>query len=266
MDLGPFPKSLGLAAVKPNVPLLGGFVGLFAAVVGPLNIFLLARRRRERLLWTTPLISIGASCVLGLIIVLQDGLGGSGIRLGTVHLFPESHNAILIQKQISRTGLLLNSAFEIRDPVWLELVEANPAMPSPGRSLRITGKVFDRNWFTSRALQAQHIVTVIPTRAEITVVNQSEAAKGAEPVIVSSFEGTLQNLVYTDDRNGTWQGSDIHTGQKQTFKRYQGSGPGPAPGFFNATAEHAAEYLATVGSIRWKDELMTYTGPVTLSH
>jgi hypothetical protein len=265
-DIGAFPKSQRLEAVKPNVPLLAGFMGIFAAVVGPFNIFVLARRHRERLFWTTPLISVGASGLLALIIILQDGIGGSGIRIAAVHLFPDSHSAVLIQKQISRTGLLLNSAFEIRDPVWMEAVEADPEKPSPGRNLRMTGRIFDQGWFASRALQAQRIVTVLSTRAEITLTNQSETANGAAPVVVSSFDEPLQELLYTDDHHQSWRGSDLRTGQKQSLQQDKRGGPEPAPGFFSATAEHSAEHLATLDSIRWKDEALTYTGPVTVPH
>jgi hypothetical protein len=266
-----------LAKVKPNVPLLGGIMGLFAFIVGPVNIFVLARRRRERLLWTTPLISLCASGILMGVIVLQDGSGGHGMRSAVVCLFPQSRNAVMIQEQVSHTGLLLGSSFQTRDPVCISPLKLTSE--SAGRPLRCDGNNYGKDWFVSRAAQAQRIVTVVPTRAEITLFNGADvAATGAAPVIVSSFDATLQNLYYTDVRNRTWHGIDVRTGQKQTLQFLPVDPPPDSgvpqvkdslrelakrPGSFWATSVHSSDYVATLGSIKWKDEPITYVGPVT---
>jgi hypothetical protein len=263
--------------VLPNVPLLGSIVGLFAFVVGPLNIFVLARRRRERLLWTTPLISLCASGILMGVIVLQDGSGGHGMRCAVVCIFPQSRTAVMVQDQVSRTGLLLGSSFQTRDPVCMRQLKM--ASDSPGRSLRCDVNNYGSDWFVSRAIQAQRIVTVTPTRAEITLLNGADvAATGAAPVIVSSFDATLQNLYYTDARNRIWRGTDVRTGWKQTLQ-FQAVAPEQSagllrmdnpirelakePGSFWATSMHGSDYAGTLGSIKWKDEPITYVGPVT---
>ncbi len=124
------PQRALLAAVSPNVPLLSSFMAIFAFVIGPFNIYALARRRRERLFWTTPLISLGASGLLVGMIVIQDGAGGHGVRGAMVCIFPQSRTAVVAQEQLSRTGLLFNSSFETRDPAWIEQLGIQRSNPS----------------------------------------------------------------------------------------------------------------------------------------
>ena len=54
-------------------------------VIGPLNLFWLARgRHRHRVYWTTPLLAAGVAMVMLGMIVLRDGVGGDGYRWTTV--------------------------------------------------------------------------------------------------------------------------------------------------------------------------------------
>ncbi len=274
------PERTALAAVQPNVPLLGTFMAVFAVVVGPFNVYGLARRRRERLFWTTPLISLGASGLLMGMIVMQDGAGGHGLRSAVVCIFPRSHNEVVVQEQLSRTGLLLDSAFQTRDPSCIEQLQIQPykdaayGAVTPGRELRNDGTAYSKNWFASRAAQAQRIVTVTPTRAEITILNAGDAAHGAAPVIVSSFETTLDTLSYRGTDNRVWQGKNVRTGEKQTLEPAPATSPSsPAtaglhgfdqqPGYFWAIAGHSRDLVNTLGAIRWTDQPVAYAGPVS---
>lgn len=283
------PPAGDLGPVRPNVPLLSGFMGLFAIVVGPVNVFVLARRRRERLFWTTPLISLCASGLLMGMIVMQDGPGGHGVRSALVFVFPDSRSEVVRQEQISRTGLLLGSAFQTRDPVCMRQLTVDndgslktvfvATYSMHGRALRIDGTACSGDWFISRAAQAQRIVAVTPTRAEIAVLNPAEARAGAAPVIVSSFRETLDTLDYTVDSAHRWEGKEVRTGQKQTLQpspwkfSVPDQLPNPPsdaierfshePGYFAATSHEGGSYIETLGAIHWKDEPVTYVGPVT---
>jgi hypothetical protein len=282
---GTDPRYNSLAEVKPNVLLLGGFIGIFAIIVGPVSVFGLARRRRERLFWTTPLISLCASGLLMGMIVAKDGTGGHGFRTAVVCLFPESRTAVVRQEQISRTGVLTGSAFQTRDPVYMQelgVVTPDSAWVDPeatGRELGNDGTSFGKEWFETRAVQAQRIVAVTPTRAEITLLNGADVRdKGAAPVIVSSFATTLDTFYYHDEHQKEWQGKDVRTGEKQTLQ----ASTDPAQitrltvggdfdlqyytakvGYFWATASGGEDYVTTLGSIRWTDEPVTYVGPVS---
>ena len=281
-DTGTGARYNELAEVRPNVLLLGGFIGIFAIIVGPVNVFGLARRRRERLFWTTPLMSLCASGLLMGMIVAKDGTGGHGYRRAVVCLFPGSRTAVVRQEQISRTGVLMSSAFQTRDPVSMqELDIVTPDSPlagsddTPGRELRNEGTAFAKDWFETRAVQAQRIVAVTPTRAEITLLNAADVRdKGAAPVIVSSFGTTLDTFDYHDENHRPWQGTNIRTGEKQTLQPSNEPVTGlPSDpivvqeanrsGYFRATASSGDDYVATLGSIRWTDEPVVYVGPVT---
>ncbi|NIP92090.1 MAG: hypothetical protein GWO24_00865, partial [Akkermansiaceae bacterium] len=65
---------------------------------------------RHRLFITTPLISLGASLLLVVLILFQDGFGGSGQRVTLMEIGPEN-TAYLSQEQIARTGVLLKTGF-----------------------------------------------------------------------------------------------------------------------------------------------------------
>ncbi len=69
--------------------LILSFVLVFGALIGPVNLFVFARgKKRFRLFWTTPLISIIASVALIVGILLTDGIGGSGKQLIAVFSLP----------------------------------------------------------------------------------------------------------------------------------------------------------------------------------
>jgi hypothetical protein len=271
-----------LTEVAPNVPLLFSVVGIFAVVVGPLNVFVVSKQKRQRLFWTTPLISVCASALLMGMIVVQDGLGGHGKRSAVVCIFPGSRNEVIVQEQLSRTGLLLGSAFKTHDPVVLRQLDLlTSGQNPPARQFKNDGTDYSGQWFESRAAQAQRVVGVFPTRAEITLVNAGDVkSNGANPIIVSSFEATLDFAVYTDDQGHQWKGTGIQTGQKVTLQPAAQLNEGMPPnldslggqslkalswkpGSFYATSTDDRDYVATLTSIHWDTGKITYVGPVT---
>ena len=104
---------------------------LFGILVGPINLFVLAKSgQRHRLFITTPLISLGASLILIALIIFQDGFGGSGMRRVLMEVRPDAgqNAAFLHQEQISRTGILTHSRFTV-DPACLFLPGAHRQEP-----------------------------------------------------------------------------------------------------------------------------------------
>lgn len=272
------PKGL-LSPVTPNAPALMAFLAVFAGVVGPVNVFLLAgERRRQRLFWTTPLISVTASALLLGFILLQDGLGGRGMRSALVYVSPKEHSESVLQEQTCRTGLLLGAGFKTRDPALLEFVA-----PAGGRESSRDcdeggdGVSYGGAWFASRSLQTHRIEAVVPTRAEITLLNAAEVEAGsAAPVILSSFPAPLMELTYTDAQHRRWKGKEVQTGLKQELAP---GAAGPvfsseeapnspqlyvAANTFTATSRDSSVFVDTLRSIHWMDSPVTYFGPVTI--
>jgi hypothetical protein len=99
------------------------FLVIFGVLVGPVNLFVLAPAgKRHKLFITTPLLSIGASIVMVGLILIQDGTGGTGRRFIAINLQPDEAAAYVTQEQISRTGVLFGTGFEMKQPVLIEPV------------------------------------------------------------------------------------------------------------------------------------------------
>ncbi len=270
--------------IKANVPLLIGFMGVFAAIAGPVNLFVFAGHgRRHRLFWTTPIISISASALLFVLIVFQDGFGGTGARIALVQILPDEKKAVVLQEQISRTGMLRGSSFQTRDDALIAPISLENRTDIRRRTFDNSGTFYAGDWFTSRSLQAQWIETIIPTRAEIALLNASEVRDhGVAPLVVSSIAGTLSELYLIDEVGRRWRATNIRTGEKATLQPT--TKPPEAPlleagtrvrdmwarakdqhGYFYATSSDTGVFVDTLSSIRWNTQHVIYLGPISLA-
>ena len=198
----------------------------FGVLVGPVNLFVFAKSgMRHKLFITTPIISIGTSALLILLILLKDGTGGRGERIALIEVRPDSgeNNAYVLQEQISRTGVLLGGSFEldesaaitpvpIADSPWARLTPKNG-----GGGMRYTANFTDGklavtgDWFQSRSEQGQLIRAVIPTRGRIEI-----KSGGGPPVLLSTFDFPIESIYYVDRSNGYWTGRDLKPGTNTT--------------------------------------------------
>ncbi len=217
-------KAYGSALV--GLVLLG-----FAVVVGPVNLFYLAPKgRRHRLFVTTPIISIAASLLLGGAILLQDGVGGVGIRTGVVYLDAVSNTATVHQREVNRTGLLLGGGFKLAEKSYISPV----VLADLNRWTRLksdyshyyrrsnhgtqtyllnNGKECSGDFYQSRSLQGLGTEFIRSTRGKLELVGTNEA-----PVLRSSLESTLA-YVYVRWGNQTWSASEIATGQSVPLRK-----------------------------------------------
>lgn len=197
---------------------------IFGILVGPVNLFVFARAgRRHKLFITTPIISLGASAILVVLILFQDGLGGRGQRI-ILHEVGPDNTAYISQEQIARTGVLLNTSFTTSEhgylsPVmiansrWARVTQDNEggrgrykvAMEEDG--LKVTG-----DWFQSRSEHGHIFETIRPSRGRINLVSI-----GSAPVINSTFEFPLETLFYRDDKGGFWRADDVQQGRNTTL-------------------------------------------------
>ncbi len=263
------------------VALLVIFVLLFAITVGPVNLFYFARPgRRQRLFWTTPLISIVASILLGAIIWFQDGSGGSGQRNVLAVLLPGTNQMLIRQEQISRTGLLIDRNFTLTESAFVApiTISTDPIRQS-ARNFEQSGKAFAGQWFNSRSVQGQYLEAIVPTRARIELV---ETASDGTPTLLSSVPYALDDILYTAPNGSIWQGGPLRTGERITLTRAsepdvatmrrQSKDTGPLiskpwnqpkelKGAFQATAQ-AGPYLETLPTIRWTNHQSLLMGQV----
>ena len=254
------------------------FIGLFAVLIGPVNLFYFARQGwRHRLFWTTPLISLVASLLLIAVIVLQDGFGGNGSRASLIYLLPAQSEAVVIQEQVSRTGVLFSHDFTAREDLFLTPVEM---MSGSGQEYDQNGRYYDGSWYATRSVQAQRAEAVVPTRARLDLLNTEQARTGAPPVVTSSLPVELTELRYTDPAGRRWRGKGLRTGERQILQPDHGpssveDNPGGSSylddllrtnrernGSFCAVADRG-QFLETLPSIRWTHERAVILGPVT---
>ena len=276
-----------LGDLRTNGALVIVFVGILALALGPLNLYYLAPAgRRHRMFVTTPLLSVGGSLVLMAVILLQEGVGGTGQRFTMIHLLPDAHEALVLQEQASRTGLLLGTGFRLREDALL-LPIAISGRSGNEKNYSVAGRDYVGDWFRNRSIQGQTVAAIRPSRA--SVVKTGTSASGA-PIVISSVGNTLASLLYVDDNGKTWRGERIRTGEKaelgacavgdaqsfmkgvcgsmreQTQRRFSGRGKRTSGcyrnGYFYATAAAADEPIPTLSSIRWNSDRVFYLGPV----
>lgn len=272
------------------------FLVIFGVLVGPVNLFVLAPPgKRHKLFVTTPLLSVGASLLMVVIILFQDGIGGMGARLVIVNVVPEEAAAYVTQEQASRTGVLLGGGFELKQPALIEPL-ALPDSPwvklknrSNSQTVQLSQEGSQRggNYFQSRAEQGQILRAVISTRSRLEL--KAGLPADAPPEIISALGFTLDTLFYVDAKGLVWRSPQpLGTGQQvklvhsddaalrqswaevttltegQTLRRMDSRvGGSSARRTFFATAKQAPGFtLDTLTSIRWKEDRVAVFGPL----
>jgi len=273
---------LALSVGRPALPRLFIiiFVIVFAAVIGPVNFLVFAPAgNRHRLFWTTPLISLAATVLMGVFIVLSEGFGGRGERFEVLLNLPALRKSVLWQEQMSRTGVLVSTAFTPSESSFILPIDLRPVDDTPYSYRRpgdrpsvwtLAGSTWSGDWFRSRSAQGQVLAAVLPTRAGLQV-----SAAGGAPVAVSSFEQELKELWYFDDAGAAWRAEAVRPGEKKTlvragesdFKKWLEGALKPAGAATkNRTTAFARDRsgkffalgalpqpVATLDSIRWRD-------------
>lgn len=270
----------GIPPIVVNAALIMLFVCVFAAVVGPINLFMLARRQKHlHLFWTTPALSIAASLLLALLIILQDGFGGRGHRLNVVYLDAAQHKAYTLQEQVSRTGVLLSRDIPTRDPFYMTAVKLDAKAKGGSSRYTATDTQLSGDWFASRTVQGHLLVAVQPTRARVEFADDA-----GTPVAISSMGATLADLFYRDAQGDYWRAQELQTGERKRMKKVESkefdawrSGAVKLHGgrlrkvftdyrghkdcFYAAVDGTTEQCIPTLPSIRWTQQSLVYFGP-----
>lgn len=279
-----WPGKSWMAPYEANAPLLIGVICLFGIVVGPINFFILCgREKRHRIFFMTPLISILGALLIGLAILIQDGLGGWGRRVALILLQPVQNLEVIQQEQASRTGVLLRAGFDLDQDAALQAIP----LGSRSKSYAVEGKRAAGDWFESRAVQGQMLTAVRPSRARVELLNAAEVAVGQPPRILSSISAKLDAIFYVSP-SGTWfRAENMSPGRAVTLVKcdttafrtalnhgeFELAGPrlrqlagfpNLKRGWFYATAEAPkGMMIETLRSLDWRKDRVFYLGPVT---
>ena len=284
-----WPLQQSFGEQKFRYSLFVGVMILYAILAGPINLFVFAKAgQRHRLFITAPLISLGASLVLIVMIIVQDGFGGSGMRRVLMEVRPDAglNAAYLHQEQFSRTGVLTGSKFTMTTPASL-----SPVAIASSRWARFTnseakgmfnlqpadGKLMaSGDWFQSRSEHGHVLSAVISTRGRIEKTD-------IPGTFLSTFEFPIETIYFLDE-SGEWSRADgIEAGKRFTFKPVDMSAALAAlkleadafggrnqslldslisrPGHFIGLTTHAPG-IDTNPAIHWKETRTVITGPV----
>ena len=196
----------------------------FGILIGPINLFVFAKSgKRHKLFITTPIISLGASALLIVLILFQDGFGGRGHRVVLMDIQAEENKAYIIQEQVARTGVLLGSSFETSEPAMM-----TPVALSPSRWSRVVtdgnapasyesndgeeGIKASGDWFQSRSIHGHLLKTVRPTRGRIEL-----APRAGAPVLTSTFNYDLETIYYHAHDGSWWKAPALAKGNSVTL-------------------------------------------------
>jgi hypothetical protein len=216
-------KALGKLSFSPAYLIM--ILIAFGILVGPVNLFVFAKAgQRHRLFITTPIIALGASFLLVLLIIIQDGFGGHGQRVQLIEVRPDGgeNKAYVWQEQVARTGVILGGSFETSSPAFM-----SPVPLAPSRFSRVTrdngggssnyvakhgedGLAASGDWFQSRSVHGHYLESVVPTRGRITLKSNQGA-----PVVNSSFDYEIQSIIYIDENGQPWEASNIAAGESK---------------------------------------------------
>ncbi len=202
-----------------NPILLAIILLIFAIIVGPINLFVFAKSgQRHRLFYTTPLISLVASLLLIVLIVFQDGFGGSGVRNQHIQLGAKGEPyADIYQEQISRTGVLLSTSITSKEqlpltPVLLPNSDwARMNMTNRGAQSRYAQEISEDgvkltgDFFQSRSEQAHTVRHVAPSYGRIELV---------DGMISSTLAYPIDLLYYKNSENKLFTAKNIKPGAK----------------------------------------------------
>ena len=200
---------------------------IFGILVGPVNLFVFAKSgRRHRLFITTPIISLVASALLLVMIILQDGFGGKGQRVQLIEIDPTENKSYVLQEQLTRTGIVLGSSFETSVPTYI-----TPVPMEQSRFSRVTlngqagnanftvehgenGYKTEGDWFQSRSEYGHYLESVISTRGKLTLKSTAGA-----PVLYSSFDFPLQSVLYHSKDGEWWITENLESGDSAKFSK-----------------------------------------------
>lgn len=271
--------------------LLSVMVIVIAVVICPLNLWLAARSRSPaRVIWTTPVLALGASLLLVIFILFKDGIGGSGKRFLLAFLDAESRTIAMIQEQVSRTGVLLRRDFQLPRNAVIHQIDIHYGSDwsqffdrrEQGHLKYAPDGTCEGDWFRSRAIQGHIIQQTEASRSELALRSNS----GGAPTVFSSIDLDLSQLYLIDDHGNAWKTNDLQAGEDlplassslKELQEWWGNSGGMAgghirnalqktpiaPGHFYAEVKpDARRFIPTLESIRWADDKILIYGTFT---
>lgn len=253
-------------------------VVVIALLLGPLNLWISFRKKNSlQVIWTTPMLSVGVSVLVGMGIVFSDGFGGKGQRSQVVLLIPEHQLEVTVQEQVSRTGVLLSRQFTLPESTEIYPVATTSIRRGERRRyVEQAGGTWNGDWFANRRIQAQVLQRSRNSRARVSLVEGGES-----PSILSTVDATFKRVLVRDAQGKMWWAEDVHAGVATPLRpagreesaelleevttrntaAFPDRGMLRGQGWFYAESVEASRYIDSLNSIRWQDRPVWFMGP-----
>lgn len=187
------------------------FLIVFTIVAGPLNLFVFARgAKRWRLFITTPIISLAASGLLVLLMFLQDGLGGDGVRSRVALLLPESGRLAFRQSSVAKTGLLTTSGFATEGSPFVWREDSGDRRNNQHRFQTDDRGNLGGDFFASRSRLFHQTFAYTPSDGKIV----RQADENGRPVLLSTVDAVLGPVYLRDGQGKLWKTDQLALGGK----------------------------------------------------
>jgi hypothetical protein len=184
---------------------------VFAILIGPVNLFILApAKRRHRLFFSVPVIALSTSALLLGFVLLSDGLGGDGHRALLIESRPGEGEAVsyVVQYQSSHCGALLNSGFESGASASIEHLGGHVSSAKCFLIADPDNLVGKGSWFASRTSQHYRVAATVPGRGRIELHGAGAAAR-----LTSTFSFPIDALWFQDQEGRWWMAGAMKTGE-----------------------------------------------------
>ncbi|WDE96379.1 hypothetical protein PQO03_00150 [Lentisphaera profundi] len=246
---------------------------LFLILLIPVNLLILTKKNRLKLLVTIPVISIGASILFFIVIILSDGFGGAGVKSTLIYVNPELKRCSIFQSQVSRTGIMTSENFKVSNELLIDVYSMTKkrwektSYPMKSKIVvnddNIGGDIFNSR--TRRFADIRHIQS---TQGAIEII------PGESLKLRSSFQSSIKKIYLRTSDGKYWKARDLQPGElvlaeaiiqpdkEDMAWKLSPLMKGNKTAFF-AELNEAGEFdIATHKSIDWKEHKVYVAGPV----
>jgi len=187
----------------------GLIVTLFAVIIGPVNYFLLRRKKKLHLLFIiTPVVAVGVTVAMAVYGILAEGLGVKGRIFSLTYLDQTRHEAVTMGKMALYAGMAPSGG------LWFPMdVAAFPVSQGMGAG---TVELGDGQRFRDGFIRPRTILTyvtarVAPARGRLRV---RRTRRGLE--VTNGLEAAVRQIYLMDESGTVFHAQDIAPGASAT--------------------------------------------------
>ncbi len=198
----------------------GFFLGMliFVIAVGPVNFFVLSRKKKKIwLLWTVPVISLFTCAAVFLYAVFSEGMD-SDARLSAFTILDENrHEAATLGMAAYYCRLTPGKGLRFSEDTEIQAIVSQNYRDGTPRTINWTnGQYLESGWITAR-VPAHFQIRKYETRRE-----RLQISTGSEPYVVNGLGSDIRELWICDADGRFFHEKNIPAGKRKFLKRQPG--------------------------------------------